>query len=384
MKKIFVMFLSLCLLFANVSYAQNISLGNTNQNNPKESSINSQRSRVAHDEVRIFMDEKNEEKTRIIARAIGIPTVRARWIGKRLVIDGEVGDAEEINRAMAIARLYEPGAQSALRIRKRKGSIGEGPMIELAFYAVAIKKSAVKSLGITWAPGSMPQNVANGFAGFASSILGFVFNLLPKFRYLNEKGLLHVAENPSFVVKSGETADIFVGDEMPYHDQGNVRFQRMGLEVEAIPVEVKGKIDVSMKIKVSSPSAHMRGAVQVNSFSTTVLCPAGQSIVLAKIDRSQRTYLKNKYPDGTDMSSALFSFSKGSDSQSSDTEWLVFMTPKFVNSGMNVAHNIDRWKSWSDEILEPANSLFDKEKIQKKAQKKHSKQSKRRRGWEKR
>ena len=116
------------------------------------------------------------------------------------------------------------------------------------FHFMEIKKNALRTFGVNWAPGSTPSdsgssNASAGGGGKLSSVsklgtslIGFVFNLAPKIKFIRQSGYGRVLENPSFVVKSGENADFFSGTQVPYYSQQTVVFKDVGVKITAEPI----------------------------------------------------------------------------------------------------------------------------------------------------
>lgn len=270
-----------------------------------------------------------------------VPGVRVGAVKDKVVLSGVAYSSSDRKRAVEIAKVFHPDVLDLIEVRESGRRIGEGDLIELTFHMMEIKKGALREIGVNWAPGSFAEgggNVSNGsgaglfseIGDFGRSILGFVFQLVPKLRFIRQKGDGRVLENPSIIVKNGEKAEIFSGSEVPYYKDDEVQFKKVGIEIEAWPVEVKGGIDLKLTAKLSSPSADLRGAVDTNTISTTALCPFGQSLVLGNIIRNNDVKMKNRIPGGVSTQSALFTLFLSKDFQSNRSEFVIFITPKKI------------------------------------------------------
>ncbi len=277
-----------------------------------------------------------------IGAALDVPGVKARAVRDRVVLEGVAHSAADAKRANEIARLYSPDVLNLIEVKDSGRSVGQGRLIELDFHLMEIKREALRELGLNWAPGSFPKDFsgaasAGGGAGLLSavgdmgrSILGFVFNLIPRLRFIRERGDGRVLENPSIVVKSGEEAKIFSGSEVPFLKGEQVQFKKVGVDITAEPIEVPGGVDLKISATLSAPSADIRGAVDTHTISTTAICPIGQSVVLGNIIRNGDVKMHNRAPRDLDGSSALFTLFLSKDFQSNRSEFVIFVTPKYV------------------------------------------------------
>ena len=281
------------------------------------------------------------EAAAAIEKEIGVPGVTVRAVRDRVVLEGVAYSAADAKRAVEIARLYYPEALDLIEVRDSGRQVGRGRMIELSFHMMEVKRGALRKLGVNWAPGSFPSGgqtaTGTGGGGLASSlgemgrgILGFVFGLLPKLKTLSERGEGRVLENPSIVVKSGEQASIFSGSEVPYYQGQEVQFKKVGIDIEASPIETPGGIDIKLKATLTAPASDLRGAIDTNTVSTTALLKLGQSLVLGNVVRNGDVKMRNRSPRDVDSSSALFTLFLSKDFQSNRSEFVMFVTPRLV------------------------------------------------------
>jgi len=273
---------------------------------------------------------------------MGVPGVTVRTVRDRVVLEGVAYSGADAKRAVEIAKLYSPEVLDLIEVRELGRHVGRGRMIELTFHLMELKKGALREMGVNWAPGSTPSggsgNVSTGGAGVLSSVgelgrglLGFVFQLIPRLRLVRERGDGRVLENPSVVVKSGEEARIFSGSEIPYYKGQDVSFKRVGIEIEAVPVETAAGVDLKLRASLTAPAADMRGAIDTNTVSTTAIVRFGQSLVLGNVIRSGDVKMKNRAPRGVDTSSALFTLFLSKDFQSNRSEFVIFVTPRLLS-----------------------------------------------------
>ncbi len=283
------------------------------------------------------------ELSTAIAQSLAVPGVTVRSVRGRVLLEGVAYSTADAKRAVEIAKLYSPDVLDLIDVRDTKRAVGRGRMIELEFHMMEINKQALRGLGVSWAPGAFPSGGSSGNAGSGSGagllssigglgreLIGFVLQLVPKLKRIREKGDGRVLENPSVIVKSGEPAKIFSGTEIPYYKGQDVQFKKVGIDIDAEPVEVEGGVDLKLSATLSSPSGDLRGAVDTHTVSTSAICKFGQSLVLGNIVHNGDVKMRNRLPRELDTSSALFSLFLSKDFQSDRSEFVIFVTPRLV------------------------------------------------------
>ncbi len=301
--------------------------------------------------------------TDAIAKSIATPGIEVKAIRDQVVLDGVAHSPADAQRAFEIAKLYVPDVKNLLDVRDTGRRIGRGPMVELDVKLMEIKKSGLKSLGIQWAPGAFPASGAGtastgnasgllgGIAEVGRSLIGFVFNLIPRLRTLSERGEARVLENPTLVVKSGEKAELFSGAEVPYFRGDEVQFKEVGVKISAEPVVAGDEIDLKISATLSAPSAHIEGAVDRNTVSTSAIVRRDQSVVLGGIIHTGDVTTKNRVPKGVDTSTALFSLFLSKDFQSKQSEFVIFVTPRVVHTPTAAEAKLAQWAATEENIV---------------------------------
>ncbi len=284
-----------------------------------------------------------DEIAHAVRREVAVPGVTVRAVRDRVLLEGVAYSAADAKRAVEIARIYHPEILDLIEVRETGRRVGQGRMIALEFHLMEVKRTALKGLGVNWAPGAFPGGGGNAsvgggggagmlgaIGGLGRELIGFVFQLAPRLNFIRQRGQGRVLENPRMIVKSGETAKIFSGSEVPYYRGDEVQFKKVGVEIEAAPIEAADGVDVNLTLKLSAPSADIRGAVDTHTVATSALCRFGQSLVLGNIIRSGSVRMKNRVPSGVDASSALFTLFLSKDFQENRSEFIVFVTPRVL------------------------------------------------------
>jgi pilus assembly protein CpaC len=284
---------------------------------------------------------------------VATPGIEVKSVRDRIVLTGVAYNQTDSRRAYEIAKMYYDDVVNLIDVKDSSRSIGGKDLIELDIYMMEVKKSALKDLGINWAPGSFTASdgmgQTSGTAGglfsaigdVGKSLIGFVFQLVPKIRAINERGGARMLENPSVVVKSGETARVFSGSELPYYKGGEVGFKKVGIDIAAEPILIDDGVDIKIDASLSSPSSDLRGAVDTNSISTTAVCPFGQSLAIGNIVRSNDVKAKNRIPEGLDTSSALFTLFLSKEFQANRSEFVIFITPRLVKKPSGAVQELE-------------------------------------------
>ncbi len=295
--------------------------------------------------------------------AIDVPGVRVRRIRDHFVLEGTVYSESQSKRAFEIAKLYDPEVLNLLDVHPSDRVPGKQDMVQLDLYFMEIQKSALKSFGIQWAPGSFPASSnANGsiggggggdglgLGGLGKDMVGFVLNLLPKIRFVSEHGLGRVLENPTLFVKSGDQSQFFSGVEVPYYSQQSIEFKKIGIQVTAEPIASGGDVDLKLNATLSSPSPDIAGGINTNTVTTTSYVHAGEAVVLGGIVRGNDVKTYNRVPKGMDQSTALFSLFLSKDFQKNNSEFIIFAVPH-INEPKKADVFEQQWAERGRELL---------------------------------
>lgn len=297
-----------------------------------------------------------EKQSQKIEAAIAIPGIKARYIKGRLVLEGLAYGRDAAQKAESVAKLFEPNLLNLIEVREEAGRRpGRDKLVQLDIYFLEIKRSAMRGFGIQWAPGAVPKDDSGsdggaGLTGLGRSLIGFVFNLIPKVRFMREHGDARILESPSFIVKSGEAVDFFSGTQVPYMSGDTVTFKEVGIKVDAQPIVAGSDVDIKITTAVSSMSAGVDKGIDTNKLSTTAYLKAGQSLVLGGILRNNDAKQINKVPSDLNTSSALIQLFLSKDYQSNRSEFLVFVTPTIVDEAESASESMVEWYKMNDEI----------------------------------
>lgn len=211
------------------------------------------------------------------------------------------------------------------------GQLGEGTV------------SLINSVGPTVSGGLTLDGQFNNTSGGDLSSLGGAL------RALESVGLVRTLAEPTLTAISGETANFLAGGEIPLFsnssrdDFGNIlrtfEFKPFGVSLGFTPVVLsEGLISLSISTEVSEPTTEASFSVEggsvlgirVRRANTVVELPAGGSLVIAGLIREEARSTVDGTPGVKDIPGlgALF---RGRDSQTTQTELVVIVTPYLVD-----------------------------------------------------
>jgi Flp pilus assembly secretin CpaC len=293
-----------------------------------------------------------------IEKAIDTPGITVRPVRGKLVMEGLTYSKDVYKKIDTVAKLYKDDIINLVEVRAGTRRPGFQKTVSLNVYFMEIKNSAIRSFGINWAPGSTVQSAAQQNAGSGNmfglidfnSIVGFVFNLLPKIRWVHENNRGRVLEKANFVVKSGDPVDFYSGTQIPYFTSSSVTFKEVGIRINAEPITHGDNVDMKIKVNVSSPSATVSQGVDTNEINTTVYVKQDEAVVLGGLLRNNDVKTINKVPPNLDTHNALFTLFLSRDFQTNKSQFYIFMEPVVVNAPSTAEMELKRWLELNDAV----------------------------------
>lgn len=325
-----------------------------------------------------------------IQDAIKTPGVTVRNVRGTLVIEGVAFSSTSAKRAVEIAKLYEPNIINLLDIKETGRRPGKDKLVQLDIYFMEIKKEALRTFGVNWAPGSFPNGTSKtdgsspgGVAGLGKSLIGFVFNLIPKIRFLRERGHARVLDHATLVVKSGESADLFNGTQVPFYSGDNITFKDVGINIHAEPIATKDAVDLILNANISSPSANIDAGIDTRKISTNAYVNIGRSVVLANMVSNREVSTYNKKPTNIDTSSAFFNLALSKDFQSGRSEFMVFIMPTVIEQASSAEEKLKEYFETEKDMIKSRSKKEYAEFMKKRGHEPEEKQrpKRRRRKW---
>ncbi|VCU71579.1 Type II secretion system protein D precursor [Pigmentiphaga humi] len=298
----------------------------------------------------------------ISAFLAGMPAVRSRAVGDKIIIEGEdLGEADQARVAL-LAKRYP-------QVVDFTSQLGWERMVMMDVKVVEIPRSRLRELGVKWNGASTgglnaglawdaavgrPLRAAAGDASqrpgespvalpFPSTspagYLGINALLSAQIQALAQRGEAVVLAQPQLSARSGSTARFLAGGEVPYatidkNGATNTTFKPYGVTLQIAPrVDASGTVRSVIDVEVSAvdPSVAATGgpALKVRRTSTEFNVRSGETLVLSGfLSREQSEDL-----DGLPGLSALPILGPLFGSrrfQRRETELAIFVTPTVV------------------------------------------------------
>jgi pilus assembly protein CpaC len=308
--------------------------------------------------------------------------IRVNDVNGKLVLSGNGGDSQTVERALTVATGLNPaGVVNALKV-----TTPQQVMLKVRF--VEATRTAARNLGVRWEffkrsgnlagvvgtqTGSSKFQVANtpfvvntngngsvldvvgGAAGvgspFATIITQIVNNSSAKLDVvlsaLEEQNVIRKLAEPNLIAMSGETADFLAGGEFPVPvvSPGNgglstvtIIYKEFGVKLSFTPTVLARGV-ISLKLVPEVSELDFADAVTISGFSipalttrrarTTVELHDGQSFAIAGLLQADSTRHQDQLPwlGSVPVLGALF---RSAEYQANETELVVLVTPYLI------------------------------------------------------
>ncbi len=280
----------------------------------------------------------------------GMKNVNVAVTQNKFMLTGHVRSEEESKRAQQIAQAYSPDIVNAIAIRTPVSGKDfpqpEKPvLIEMSVNIMEIERNALRDFGVHWNPGGSVGGTGaySGAKGqgptLAGSLTGTLSNLLPKMRKINETGRGRSLMQQTLLTKSGDSAHLFAGSEVPIpiaQDGGtmSVEYKKIGVTLDFKPI-IDAYKNIVSSISVESSSITGQGpggapTISTTNLNTVLSVASGQSIALGGM-MGQRDVeaLSGSAPGG---GSALFQANKATRKGTDSREVVIFVTPRILST----------------------------------------------------
>ncbi len=304
----------------------------------------------------------------------GGKNIRINDVNGTLVLSGEAGDAQTVDRAMIVASgIANKGVVNGLTV-----SSPQQVMLQVRF--VEADRSAVRNLGVRWEafwrggksvanvgtyqPSSNPNNVtASGnpigdavagltgtspFATILTSIINSKAGSLDGvLSALEEQNVVRRLAEPNLVASSGESADFLAGGEFPVPVSSSgtggfptvsITYKEFGVKLRFTPTVLANGVislrlepevsDIDTSLSVTTGGVSVPGLIKQRA-NTTVELRDGQSFAIAGMlqSKTQRQVEALPWLGTVPVLGALFS-SKAF--QQNETELVVIVSPRLI------------------------------------------------------
>jgi pilus assembly protein CpaC len=295
---------------------------------------------------------------RSIRTAVPTSNVKVRTANGRVALSGTVGDADSMQKVMAIVAQY--GSPAVINTITLTG----GQQVNLEVRILEAQRDAGRDLGIQWG-GSVggvkttinggpndPAADAASFSSFITSIISGGISLNATISALEAKHVVRTLADPNLTTLSGVNASFLAGGQVPIRtvdNNGNtaLSFKDFGVRLVFQPVVLDGdRIQIHLTPEVSGIGSFTSSGDPVfntRTLDATVELRDGQSFSVAGLLQNDTQLSQNQLPWLGDVPilGALF---KSSSFQKHETELVVIVTPRLVQPstpGQNIATPLD-------------------------------------------
>lgn len=276
----------------------------------------------------------------------GIEGIEYREVGGTVWLEGEVLTARDLERINKVLENY-PEVRSLVELSPMtqqmidRAEADAVKTVQMDVTIMEVDRSMLRNLGVRWSGNVSPRS-SLGFEGSSvGPITGVINNLLPSIDMLTSTGKARVLSQPTLITKSGESAEIFVGGELPIPvAQGNgaisIEYKEYGVKLQFAPVvDSQNSIDTKIFVEMSNlggpaPAGGAPGLV-TNRVSTSIFVREGESITLGGLVKSEDAQNVDKVP-GLGSIPVLGNLFKSKSYIRNETEMVVFATPRVVSN----------------------------------------------------
>ena len=218
------------------------------------------------------------------------------------------------------------------------------PQIILEAQIIEVSKSILDNLGIDWADNygiGLTSSLTDGTFTYSGS-----FSLSSVISLLESEGKARVLAKPRIKAIHGDTAEIFIGDRIPYSEltvaatgtiAESISYVDAGINLSILP-----EIDVytqQIKIKVAPEVSYINGyqastdvpIVRTRRVNTTVFVKNGNTVLIAGLFNSAESDKLAQFPllGRVPFLGRLFSTNKV---EADQTELVIAITPQIIDS----------------------------------------------------
>ena len=308
----------------------------------------------------------------------GLNDVTVRVVNGSYWIEGVVGSPGEAAKAEQIAKAYLPDqiqnlARRTDSVQSTKKlpyeillTVNEKPkpapaekLFEITAQFVELTKAYDRTFGFSWTPtigagGGEIQVGKSGSGGVSTSSQGTlaatISNLFPKLNSAKSAGHARVIQSGVIVVKDGIEGAINKTTTINYAlgtgENLKTGQAKAGFDMKVTPTMLQEeKINLKMGISIKATDGSSAPIELDNSVSTQIIVKSGDSAVVGGV-------VSNKYTTDFDRDSptnetveggsALFSFLKSKKYSTNRSQFVVFVTPKIIESAAAGAQDIER------------------------------------------
>jgi pilus assembly protein CpaC len=289
-----------------------------------------------------------------------VPSVHARMVGDRVVLEGRYPDTETADRIKLMAKNFP----TVLNLISEKPAdidpLQNERMIQLDLRVVEVKKRALDQLGIKWATSANGPSFTTNVLGYSNtpfrppdnvgfppvttghpiaSYFGLATSITSALTFLEENGDAWTLAEPRLSCKSGGSSKFVAGGEIPIPVASglgtvSVIYKQYGVVIEFKPTaDGQGNIDSGIVVEVSEPDPRNSNqgfvAFTTNRAETQVAIKHNEPLVIAGLLR-QAVNRSNDALPGLGRLPLIGALFGAKDNTFDKTELVIVVTPHVV------------------------------------------------------
>lgn len=302
-----------------------------------------------------------------IKAVLGYENIRVTKVGKTIILEGQVTDQYQKNRAGAVAAAYGDKVVNLLELTKPVQVKIEAKVIE-------INRSKEQDLGIKW--GNGPQS-SPGIFNFGQDYVnpitgGKTFGNLGGYSAVNaqlnaliKNGTAKVLSQPNMVTLSGDKAEILVGGQIPVpisakDGQITVEWKDYGIKLAISPeVNAENLISSTVKAEVSSLDWSSSASIYINGnmrippmltrkADTAIVLSSGQTMAIGGLISNETHRDVQKLPLLGDLP-VIGNLFKNTSFTRNETELIILITPTIVDPAEYIPQSSEEMQAFAKE-----------------------------------
>lgn len=279
----------------------------------------------------------------------GLPGVRVKRVGARIVMDGTVPTELELKRVRHVASLYPNQVESLVTLPGGGGASSPDSkyIVRIDFYFIQYDKNSSYGVGLGW-PGSVggdavvKSQFSFDFVGGSRAATASITNQpIPRLDIASRKGWAKVLKQATVVTNNGVEANFQNGGEQNFtvNTGLTIGVQRIqfGTDVTVLPRYNPQKREVEMRLVADvSDLTAASGATTLpgrttSKLTTNITLKLGQSIVLSGIRTKSQAHAVDGLPGLSSIPVLGLLFGTHSNSEL-QTEGAIFVVPNVVEA----------------------------------------------------
>lgn len=273
-----------------------------------------------------------------LEEALGDPRIKVHTLGDTLVLEGEVANISERERAERLAKAAAPNVLNLL-------GVGSQAQVLLQVQAVELSRQGARKLGIELfgsAPGGALEVGVQTFSYLPGGPFVELSAFLAQVQALEESGDAKVLAQPSLLVENGKEATFLAGGEIPVgvpqQDQVTIYWKEYGVKLKMLPILIgNGNLSIELEPEVSTldweNGIKLNGAIlpglKTRRTQTQVSMSAGSTLIISGLLYQEEVEKISKLPILGDLPilGALF---RSRQFQTRQSELVFLVTPTIV------------------------------------------------------